>query len=265
MPEEPIVPAEADKTKEPAKEPEKAPEITSVKDIKAEDDDVPEKFKGKSASEIAKSYLELEKKLGEKQTDTEKETLAKEVAQWRELGKFIENDPDAIKTLEASIKRQRGINDDPAKDGEKPHTDDTRLALQNNIINDFEKSYGIDSLEPDKRTAMHKKIGDQLADMFDPTGKRTYSQIINEIPLNKLGTYLDKAYKVATVDDAEERGRTKALLEARQNREGTMGSMPSSNGSNDSITLTSEQRAVAQKLGISEEKYKAQLKKINSE
>jgi hypothetical protein len=254
MADEPKVPEESGETPKPTPPP---PPVTPVEP--KSDFEVPEKFKGKSAEEIAKSYVELEKKLNEPKTDEEKQNALNELKYWRELGTFIENDPEAIKTLENSIKRQRGIADTPA-----PQEDDTKIALRDDKISAFEKQFGIDSLPAEKKADLHKRIGNQVALLVDPTGKTTYIDAVKNIPVSQLNNYLSMAYKVATVDDAEERGRTKALIEARQNKEGTMESMPSTSGNTDTINLTPEQRAVAQKLGIPEEKYKEQLKKLTS-
>jgi hypothetical protein len=251
MPDDIVPPVEP--PKEPPKEPETpvTPPVTPV-------DDIPEKFKGKSASEVAKSYLELEKKLGDgDKTAKEKQELADEVIKWRELGQYIEKDPELVKNIELSIKKQRGITDEPAEP-----EDDTKIALRDDKINNFEKKYAIDTLEPEKRQEMHKRIGEQVRILVDPSGKTTYQEAVKKIPVSQLQNYLETAYKVSTVDDEKERSRLQGMIEARQNGEGVVGSIPSSAGKSDTITLTPEQRKVAQKLGITEEKYATQLKKM---
>lgn len=213
-----------------------------------ETDDLPEKFKGKSASDIAKSYLELEKKLGShSQTQTE-------LDQWRALGNVIKQDPELIKALEKKVAGD--------KSQERPK-DDTRDALSNKIVSDFEKEYSIDRLDPEKRQAMHKKIGEELADMLDPGGNKSTREILDSINLSKLPQYLGKAYRLATVDDESERARVKGILESQRNSEATFGSIPSTGGKSNNDSLTTDERETAKKLGISEEKYLKQKQEIN--
>lgn len=214
-------------------------------------EDLPEKFKGKSASDIAKSYLELEKKLGS-YSQTEKE-----LQDWRQLGKVIKQDPELVKALEAKVAGEQ------KSEANGKANDDTRNALSNKIVGDFEKDYGIDRLSEDKRREMHKKIGEELADMLDPGGNKTTREILDSINLSRLPQYLGKAYRLATIDDEAEQNRAKGIIQARQNSEGTFSSMRSSGGQSQKTTLSPEEEATAKKLGISPEKYLEQKKKLN--
>lgn len=219
---------------------------------------LPDKFKGKSIEEIAQSYTELEKKLGEgAKTVEEKRKLESEVEQWRQLGGFIQRNPALYKALEEEIKS----GEQQSQENKETKRDDTRIALEQRIIGDFEKKYAIDSLSDESRSDLHKRIATELAEMLDPGGNKNYQQIVEELPLNKLDTYLNKAYKLATVDDTAERARLQGLLEARQNREATFGSFPASS-SNSEIQLTPEQRETARRMKISEKDYAENLKAI---
>lgn len=217
---------------------------------------IPEKFKGKSAEEIAKAYVDLEKKLGE-HSDKVKRVgdLEEEIKQWHALGDVIQSDPE----LQAALKKK-------ATGGDKAPAprDDTRKALETQIISSFEAKYGLSSLAEDKRKGLYTKIGSEIREMFDPSGTMSSAEIIDKLPLDRLNLYLEKAYKLATSDDREEQLRSEGYLKAKQNNEATLGSMPSSTVQSD-IELTPEQRETARKMGISEKDYKEQVKKINEE
>lgn len=232
-------------------------------------DDLPEKFKGKTAAEIAKAYTELEGKFGENSKEVGE--AREHLQQWESLGKVIRSNPELQKQIEKEISRLAGggdddpkpNNDDPNKNGQASQ-DDTRVAVENEIIGRFEGKYGIDSLPAEKRKELNTKIGLELSDMLDPSGKKTYREILDSISLERLPKYLDKAYRLATIGDEAETARVNALLENRRNIEASFSSMPATGGGN-SETLSEAERAAAKKLGISEEDYLREKKKLEEE
>lgn len=234
----------------------KAPDTTG----KAEDkkDTLPEKFKGKSAEEIAKSYIELEKKIGDQ--GKEVEDTRKEISQWKALGQVISESPDIKSALEKEIAKRSGKKTEDDKKEEKKEDklkrDDTRIAMEDQIINKFETDRGIDTLPKEKKSDLDKAIGRELVDMLDPTGTKSPSEIIASIPVNRLPNYLEKAYKLATADDKEERTRSQEFVEARRNREATIGSISSSGVKTSDIELTQSEREAARRMHVTEEQYK---------
>lgn len=212
--------------------------------------EIPEKFKGKSAEDIAKSYIALEKKLGERPRVDEK--TQKEIAKWRQLGAIIENNPVLYKTIEDEVKRIRG---ESAEDTQESKPDDVRLATQSRIMSDFERDFGINQLPQDKRKDLSEKILLEVAEMYDPSGEKSIKEVINSIPLHKLNRSLEKAYRYVTADDREEQGRLEGLVEARQNSEATFGSIPSSSINSQAVKLTEDEKKVARRMGISEADY----------
>lgn len=238
----------------PTPEPDKKPE--------SDVDNLPEKFKGKTASEIAKSYLDLEKKLGEQSQSVSK--TRDQLAQWEKLGEVLESDPELYKQIEAAIDKLSGKKSDTTKNDQAPEIQDLKVTQENLIINKFEEDFGIQNLSPEKRQELHKKIGANLADMLDPGGKKSVRQVLDSIPTARLRNYLEKAYRLATDDDREERARLSALIENRQNREASFGNIPSSSVSTKQGQLTEEERKVAQKMGITEEAYLKQKKALNN-
>jgi hypothetical protein len=217
------------------------------KETHIETENLPEKFKGKTAADIAKSYIELEKELGKRAVSQ------KRLEELEQLREFIVNDKELVE----AVQKKAGVATTT-----EPRSDDTRDALANKIVGDFEKDFGIDNLKAEDRQAMHEKIGQELADMLDPSGTMTTKELMASIKLDRLPKYLSKAYRLATIDDEREQARLKGLRDARQNSEATFGSIPSTGARSDSNTLNDQERATAKKLGISEEKYLEQKKKL---
>ena len=256
MIDEPQVPDNQDKPLEPQAPPAESGEANkNSQQIST----LPDKFKGKSAEEIATSYLEIEKEIGRLRNQVgESEKTRQEVEQWRQLGQLIESDPVLFSALETKVKGPKQTN------GESPKRDDTRAALEQTIVRDFERSRGLDSIEPEKRSQLNQKIGTELAEMLDPGGQKTYQEIIDSIPLDRLPKYLDKAYRLATADDTAERARMEGLISARQNNEASFGNIPASSGKSDGVQLTPEEKIAARRMNITEDQYaknKAELEK----
>ncbi len=259
------------------KQPESAPKKEEPKDApadpnagKAEDkpqgspqDDIPEKFKGKSPAEIAKAYVELEREHGK--VKNEVGTTRDEIAQWKALGNVIKGNPKLKEAIQQEIDRLAGKKPDDTKPEEPKQPDDTRIALENQIIDKVEGKYGLSQLDAEKKKELEKRIGTELADMYDPGGTKPPSEVLRSIPLDKLERSIEKAYRLATLDDQVERARSQAYIEARVNNEARIGSMAATGTSGESLVLTPGQKEAARKMGISEEDYKKQLQEIQKE
>lgn len=233
-------------------------------------DDLPEQFKGKSASDIAKSYLELQKTMGKQadevgQTRQEIANAKKALSDWEALGQIIEKDPVLFNQLEAQITlagRSPSQNQDPALSKILQEVSDTRLATQGQIFEKFEGKYGIDRLKTDDKKGLQSKVGNELHDLLDPKHSKNFNQVLASIPLDQLPMYLEKAYHLATRDDEKERSRMQGMIQARQNSDATFSSMPSSSIRQSDNTLSPEEKKVAKRLGIGEDKYLKQKKEI---
>lgn len=233
-------------------------------------DNLPEKFKGKSAEEIANSYIELEKKYS--QTTQEKELTKKQLADLKALENFIDNDPESLQFLRERIKGKNGKQVLPQQDNKldeaynrlQADVTDAKLATQTTIFEKFEGKYGLTDDSDEVKTLKHD-IGEAIKQMVAPKSAKTPTEIIAQLPLDTLPMYLENAYKLVTMDNQKEQVRRKALATARMNADGMFGNIPSSSLRQNSYTLSAEEKKVAKGLGISEEKYLAQKKQINAE
>jgi|CXWL01.1.fsa_nt_gi hypothetical protein len=220
------------------------------------------KLEGKTTKELAEMYVNLGKELGKN---------SKEVSESREQIKqmnivlaALEGEPEMQEKLKAKIdKMQNPDKYKDKKDDDKPDPktqvieadlDDSRKVLEANIIREFEQTYGLDALDPEKKKEMNTRIGTELWELADPSGKyKTYQEVIKNTPLNKLAKMLDKAYLLANKDklfkDKEFSGQGRAT---------------SSSHSEERFDLTPEERHIAERQGIAPEKYLARKKEILS-
>ena len=227
------------------------------------------KFAGKSPEELAKAYSELEKKLGD--SSNELGELRKFREQMDVVLQAIWADQDVYNSVDKKIKEIRGV---PVENGQtqtnvegspqitSPVDTDTRRALEAQIIDQFERRYGLDGLDPTKRREEHTKLGTALAEMLDPGGTKTYQEILNSVSLARLPKYLENAFFLANRDELIEKEKLKALTQNRENEGAAIGSLPSSSGSASNLSLTAAEKEAASKMKISEDKYLERKKQI---
>lgn len=256
----------ADETKETPKEgqsPEtKAPETPDSGQAKETTQAAPSnKFEGKSPEELAKAYVELEKKLGEQSQELGESRKYRE--QVDVVLQAIWADKDIYNSVDKKIRELRGApiqtdtNTNEGKPEPQSNDTDTRKALETQIIDQFEKKFGLDQMESQKRRDMHTKIGTALAEMLDPGGTKTYQEILNDVSLARLPKYLDNAYFLANREELQ-----KSITQSKENEAGAIGSIPSSSGRTSDLTLSASERDVAEKMGVTEEKYLERKKQI---
>ncbi len=217
---------------------------------------IPEKFQGKSPEEIVKMYSELEKKFGE---HTDEVKSARQYLQEREiLNQAIAKNPELYKLLEKEI---TGMYNKPSDgDGEvkaDPRVTELRKHEENRIITDFQKEHGIHEMKPDDRNELMKKVSQELAEMLDPGGSKSVGQIISEVSISKLPKMLENAYWLANKEKLVDRGEQSPDM-------ASIGSISyASSGKSDRNKLTEHEKSIAQKLGVSEEKYLKNKLEIN--
>jgi hypothetical protein len=214
-------------------------------------EDLPEKFKGKSAADIAKSYAELEKEFGK--NSEEVKTVRTQIAQFTALAEVIKSNPGLAKQVEMEIEKlAKGNQPDKTE-----KVDDTRTATTGIIIDKFEKESGLALLQKDDKIKIQDRVGEMIWTMRDPTHRNmTRAQAFNSIPLDQLPAFLNQSYKmVVSSSEEKEKAKLEALVETRQNNEAAMGSMSFSGVNAKENELTPEEKEVARKMHISEEKY----------
>jgi AraC-like DNA-binding protein len=207
---------------------------------------VPEKYKGKSAEELAKMHMELEKKLGEQSSEVSEarkkvddamklQTDAVKARQTlQELTELIYADPERIKAVENWYAKKGQPANQTSQDNAtlpgnssptsqtQPMVEDTRRALQDQIFDEFYARTGIDKLPVKEKQEALQKISSEFADLFDPTGRKTISQIVTERPLASLRRDLQKAYKLSDLVQVE---NTQSALAQEQNNQAAIGSL----------------------------------------
>ena len=237
---------------------------------------LPEKFKGKSHEEIANAYVELEKKMGDQSITISEAKKLQE--QTDTLLKAIWSDPDLYRQVEAGVKkyatgdtlpdkRTPNKGDEEAKEQEVDSViKDVRVAQETQILNKFATDFGYNNLSQEERKAAYNRLTVSLAELVDPNGKKPVAQILKEIPLSRLPKFLENAHFMANKESMIQNARRSGSISNKENEMATIGGFPASNGKRESsVTLTNREREIAQKQGISEEKYLKRKEQIASE
>lgn len=243
---------------------------------------LPEQYKGKTAEQLAKMHMEAEKKLGEQSSEVSEArrkvddamklqsdaVKARETLQ--ELTELIYADPERIKAVEAWYAKKGQPADqnsngkvtptDNSASSQSPLQDDTRSALQDQIFDEFYARNGIDKLPTKERQEALQKISSEFADLFDPTGRKTISQIVTERPLKSLRRDLDKALKLSGIGESSQSNDAQ-----HENDQAAIGSMAGKTIREDEVKLTAAEEQMAKNLGISPEKYLLRKKEIGKE
>jgi hypothetical protein len=236
---------------------------------------LPENLKGKSPDEIAKMYVNLEKKLGEQSGEVDAARKLKE--QTETMLRAVWSDPDLYRQVEAGVKKYVSgdtIPDTRPKDKSKddksggeakdqkevnPEVAEIRKSEENRVLNEFFTKFGYNNLEEKTRQDKYSQLAVSLAELVDPQGKRPIKEILSSIPLSKLPKYLENAHFIAHKGELIEQGKRSERVSQFETQNASIGSFAaSSSGKDNGVTLTKSEREVAQKMGISEEKYAKQ-------
>jgi len=240
---------------------------------------LPEKLKGKSGDEITKMYLELERKAGEQSASVSEAKQLKE--QMDVMLRAVWSDPELYRQVEHGInkylsgegvpdtrgKTKRPVGDEEAKGTEvSPEVADLRKATENRILDEFRHEYGYDTLSGKDNQEKFTKTAVVLAEILDPSGKKSVPQIVKGIPLNQLPKYLRYAHRIAHFDNIGEQAKRSALASQEENKAASIGSFAASSGkTKGAIQLSDHERKVARKMGIPEEEYAKQKGIIEEE
>lgn len=253
-------------------------------DAHSQSSQLPEQYKGKSAEELAKMHMEAEKKLGEHSQEVaearkkvdEAMKLQADAVQARqtlqELTELIYADPERIKTIEdwyakkgqsAGQQQQGGKspsdNSSPSSQT-SPQVEDTRRALQDQIFDEFYAKTGINKLPTKEKQEALQKISSEFADLFDPTGRMSISQIVANRPLASLRKDLDKAYRLSGISESSQGADAQDM-----NDQAAIGSLAGKTIREDELKLSAQEEQMAKALGITPEKYLDRKKEILKE
>lgn len=205
---------------------------------------VPNKFEGKSSEEISKAYDEAQKLIGRQgeqlgSTKKEKEELEKQIKNLNYLAEVIEGDPELFKAVKAKIQGP--------EENKPEQPDDVRQTITGNVIKEFEQKFGLDKLPEEKAQAIRLAIGQKV--------ERLSGKSINDVPLSQLAETLESGYTLATINDKEEQARRQGFIEASENRNAEFGSIPSTGVTSQTNKITPEEHAYAVKFGMTDEDY----------
>ncbi len=218
---------------------------------------VPKNLEGKSQNDLIKMYGELERKIGEQGTELgQKRQFEKEMGV---VLQAIYANPDVKSGVEKEMQKILGV--EPKKNGETKG-DESREVLEGQIIGGFLERKGLYALPQEEQAQAVNGIARELREMLDPSGKKTNEQIGKEIDLRNLPVYLEKAYTLANRDGEIQKAVKTGLAKAGVGRAGIIGGIQSSGNVNESETLSEDERHVAKRLGISEEDYLKNKKKL---
>lgn len=224
--------------------------------------------------------IQLAKRVGELEVENKK--LAEYKTQVDPILETMASDPELLAHATRSVNKRRGVpmpednKDDKNKDtttkddkttipSNNAEVNDLRLSQINTISQTFEEKVGIANMPAEDKTKTRNLVGQMLKEMVDPKGNKTMQQVWEEISLTKLPWYLERAYDLVSKDTqikaAEERGKN-SVLEQYEGDRGAIGSMPSGSAATEEVTLTPQERAIAQKQGVKEEDYLKYKKQI---
>ena len=246
---------------------------------------IPEQYKGKTAEQLAKMHMEAEKKLGEQSSEVAEARkkvddalklqadAAKARETLQELTELIYADPERIKAVEDWYAKKTGKSADQQSNGKvtpsdgsspssqtSPMVEDTRRALQDQIFDEFYGKHGIDKLPSKEKQEALQKISSEFADLFDPTGKMSISQIVANRPLASLRRDLDKAFRLSGIGESSQGDNAQSM-----NDQAAIGSLAGKTIREDPNKLTQAEEQMAKNLGISSEKYLERKKQIVQE
>ena len=213
----------------------------------------------KKEEDVWKSYREAEKKIS--QMGDELQTYKKFEQQVSPVLEAIWNDESMLKRLKTVLgaqgeTEQNVESKDQTTPSNAPVVDrDARGFLMQRVIDDFEKQKGIASLDEETKKDIRRKIGAEAGKWVGD---------LRKVPLDKFPVLLEAAFTVVSHKDEQVKKMLSDICSNRENAE--RAAMPSTSsagsGSEEEITLTPEQRKVAERMPGGAEAYIRGLKKL---
>lgn len=232
------------------------------KDKKQDDAGFKQKLEGKDNGQLIEMYGNLERKVGEMSGEVkQKDELIK---QMNIVLAAIEKDPTRSELVKNWIKELSGDDSDKKDVKKDDKGSDTRRAVESEIVRKFESRYGLDKLKGEDKAKAQTKLGNALWELADPKGEyKSYEELLDHIPLQKLDRLLENAYWVSNRDVISEKIQLEERAKKRENDMASIGGLSSASiNEQGEVELTPDEIKTAQKMNIPVEKYKARKKEI---
>ncbi len=227
-----------------------------------------------SVEDLEKGYRELFSKLGTQGAELSKKQNDLEEARKYQLSvqpvvQLIDQDED----LRKKVLQKLGLTEEgePVKATDSKGLEGTqqvqkmvrqeveplRQIQERQIFDEFEKKYGLNALDPEKRKEQRARIGAYIA-KWSIGG-------IQAVPLNALSDRLEDAYILVNQDLIKAQGKAEGRVAERSLAAGAVGSIPSGEAKVSPTDLTPAQKRVARMANLTDEDYADALNKIESE
>lgn len=134
-----------------------------------------------------------------------------------------------------------------------PRVNEVVASQRENIILDFEKAYGINSLPAEERKSVQREIANYLGG---------FGTSVETSPLTTLRSNLEKAYVGVRAEKLKEEGKLEGFAQARANSNGVIGTFSGGAPNPDQKEVLNDKQAEwAKKMGLDPEKVKETIKK----
>lgn len=219
---------------------------------------IPENLQGKSTEELVKMYGELSQKMGEH--SGELGTLRDYKNKMDTVLQVVYEDRNLYDSLDGALKKKAGVSDtQPTGQPATPQADnETREVVESQLINQFADKHGLNTVPAEKRRDLFAELGNELVDIYDPTRKKTPTEVIKSIPLKALPGALEKAMTLYKARAGGDSG-----LPTPSN--GEIGSMSAGSIQSQTVSLTEAEKAAAKKMRISEDDYLVNKKALRED
>lgn len=210
-----------------------------------------EKHGFKTKDDMWKSYQEAEKKISEQGDKLKDFQLFQDnvvpvldvVLKDKEMMEKVKGklDPAKVPETPAPINNPKAPTEDP----------DTRKYLLDSAAASFDKSHGIDKLDPETQTEVKAKIGIELKKFTSETG----------LKVSLVSAQLEDAFALAVAKNPN----LQKIFAAKDDELGDYGSIPSQSSAIDkdgNVKLSPEQEKVAEHMPGGREAYIKGLKKV---
>ena len=221
----------------------------------------------KTVAELETAYKDLESKLG---------TQGDELGQLRDFQNqaypvidAVYGDQNLLKEVRQAVESKYGVgNSDQAvpkdqaeingKIVDKPpvkpdvRVSEHELFLRQIAINNFKTRYGLDKLPEAEYQPVEEALITTMSRWVQPGTK---------VPIDKVETYLEDAWKIVKGDKLVEEKVLETITKDRVNQQATVGSMSSGSTETEEVQLSEADRQFAEKLHVPLERVKQYKKR----